>query len=429
MLGADGCLQWLVEIDAMFCIEFDALRIHVHKPFVWRRLRRARFEQILFRFVFQNVDGERLHAFCGRGIAHEIDENAASGGDFAMDGDVDDRGTAILEARGVERPLIAFQEDVRGHGRHVVEIVMEEEPLVGDAIGVRGEIIRNDLLICSGEIPAEFRGGEAELELREIVSGGSCLEGDAVGANLPMRPDGDFVKLSWTTGCENDVRRVEDGETVVWLPEIVFVETEQADDAFGAVLRLVRQQGDGGMAVEDGRSMALDFLQKAFEHVMGSLWACGCCALAWIMVGLVSDVCAEGIVGERDADSAEIEEGRSGAEGFDVGRVAMHHAALEKRFGEVHGAVRFAAENAELVVGLLVRTGIVGRAVAKTIDDDGDILHAELLQTEGAFEAGGPRANDDGVHGNQRAFERLAAGKRYGNGGSVHGEKKMVDVR
>ena len=173
--------------------------------------------------------------------------------------------------------------------------------------------------------------------------------------------------------------------------------------------------------VENSRSMPLDFLQQAFEHVVGSLWTSRGCALAWIMVGLVSDVCTIRIVREWDADSAEIEEGRSGAEGFDVGRVAVHHAALEKRFGEIHGAVRFAAENAELIVGLLVRTGIVGSAVAKAIYDDGDILHAELLQTQGAFEAGSPRAYDDSVQRNQRAFERLSAGKRYGNGGSVHG--------
>ena len=173
--------------------------------------------------------------------------------------------------------------------------------------------------------------------------------------------------------------------------------------------------------VENSCSMPLDFFQQTFEHVVGSLWAGGCCALARIMVGLVSDVCPEGIVRERDADSAEIEEGGSGAEGFDVGRVAMHHAALEKRFGEIHGAVRLAAENAELIVGLLVRTRIVGSAVAKAIYDDGDILHAELLQTQGAFEAGSSRAYDDGVQRNQRAFERLSAGKRYGNGGSVHG--------
>ena len=175
------------------------------------------------------------------------------------------------------------------------------------------------------------------------------------------------------------------------------------------------------MMVENDRSMPLDFLQQAFEHVVGSLWTGGCCALARIMVSLVSDVCPEGIVRERDADSAEIEEGGSGAEGFDVGRVAMHHAALEKRFGEIHGAVRFIAENAELVIGLFVRTRVVGSAVAKAIYDDGYVLHAELLQTQGAFEAGGPCAYDDGVQRNQRAFERLSAGKRYGNSGNVHG--------
>ena len=139
------------------------------------------------------------------------------------------------------------------------------------------------------------------------------------------------------------------------------------------------------MSVEDGGAMALDLLQKAFEHVVGSLRAGGCGALPRIVVGLVTDVCAEGIVREGDADAAEVEEGGSGAEGFDVGGVAVHHAALEERFGEVHGAVRFGAENAELVVGLLVRTGVVGRAVAKLVHDDGDVLHAELLQAEGAF--------------------------------------------
>ena len=64
------------------------------------------------------------------------------------------------------------------------------------------------------------------MEFREIVSGGSCLEGDAVGADLPMRPDRDFVKFSWTASCENDICRVEDGETVVWLPEILFIQVE-----------------------------------------------------------------------------------------------------------------------------------------------------------------------------------------------------------
>ena len=173
--------------------------------------------------------------------------------------------------------------------------------------------------------------------------------------------------------------------------------------------------------VKDGCSMPLDFFQQTFEHVVGSLWAGGCCALARIMVGLVADVCAERVMREWNADAAKIEEGRSGAEGFDVGRVAMHHAALEKRFGEIHGAVRFVAENAELVIGLFVRTRVVGSAVAKAIYDDGDILHAELLQTQGAFEAGGSCTYDDGVQRNQRAFERLSAGKRYGDCGCVHG--------
>ena len=191
-----------------------------------------------------------------------------------------------------------------------------------------------------------------------------------------MRPDGDFVKLSRSASCENDIRRVEDGETIVWLPEIFLVQTEQADDVLFAVWRLVRQQGDGGMAVENGSAVALNFLQKTFEHVVGGLRPGGCRTLARIMVGLVSDVCAEGIVWEWDADAAEIEEGGSGAEGFDVGGVAMHHAALEERFGKIHGTVRLGSEDAELVVGLLVRTGIVGCAVAEFIDDDGDILYA-----------------------------------------------------
>ncbi len=177
------------------------------------------------------------------------------------------------------------------------------------------------------------------------------------------------------------------------------------------------------MAVENGGAVSLDFLQQTFEHVVGSFWAGGCCALAWIVVGLVADIRAEGIVRKRDADAAEIEEGRSGAEGLDVGRVPMHHAALEERFGEIHGTVRLGSKDTELVVGLLVRTGIVGSAVAKAIYDDGDILHAELLQAERAFKAGGACADDDGVQRNQRAFERLSAGKRYGNSGGVHGLK------
>ena len=420
MLCTDGRLQRLVEIDAMFRVEFDALRIHVHKSFVWRCLCRARFQQILFRFVFQDVDGERLHVFGGRWIAHEINENAAAGGDFAMDGDVDDGGAAILEPCGVEWPLVSFQENVGGHGRHVVEIVMEEEAFVGDAVCIRREIVWNNLLVCSREIPTEFCGGEAELELCKIISGGSCFEGEAVGANLTMRPDGYFVKLARSASCENDIRRVEDGEAIVRLPEIFFIQAEQANDTLFAVRRLVCQQRYGGMSVKDGGAVTLNFFQEAFEHVMGGFRAGGCGALARIMVGLVSDVCAEGVVRERDADAAEIKEGRSGAEGFHIGCIAMHHAALEERFGEIHGAVWLVSENAELVVSLLVRAGIVGSAVAKAIYDDGNVFHAELLQTQGAFEPGGSRAYDDGVQRNQRAFERLSARKWYGNSGSVH---------
>ena len=43
MLCADGRLQRLMEVNAMFRIEFDTLRIHVHKSFVRRCLCRARF--------------------------------------------------------------------------------------------------------------------------------------------------------------------------------------------------------------------------------------------------------------------------------------------------------------------------------------------------------------------------------------------------
>ncbi len=56
-----------------------------------------------------------------------------------------------------------------------------------------------------------------------------------MGTDLSMRPDGNLVKFARAASCENNIRRVEDGETVVWLPEILLIQAKKADDALFAV--------------------------------------------------------------------------------------------------------------------------------------------------------------------------------------------------
>ena len=134
-------------------------------------------------------------------------------------------------------------------------------------------------------------------------------------------------------------------------------------------------------------------------HQAGGQRAAGGGALARVVVGLVADVLAEGVVGEGDAEIDQLVEAARAHGGLDERDVAVHGAAGEERFGHAADGVGFAPGEGELVVGLLVRAGVARRSHVHALGDDGDVLLSQRNERVGGVVPGASGAHDNGVEG------------------------------
>ncbi len=228
VLGADGDFEGLPEVDAVFGVEVDALLVHVLESSVGRVLGGSGALEVVLGLGEEGVEAEGLHVGCGGWVVGEVEEDASSGGDFVVDGDVDDGGAAVLGSGGVEGPLVSLEEDAGGEVRHVIEVVVEEVSAVGVSVGGGREVVGDDLLVGAGEVPAEGGGGESELEFGEVVGLCAEVECEGVRAGLSVWPDGDAVEFAGASGGEDDVSRVDEGESVSVAVVLFAVEADGA---------------------------------------------------------------------------------------------------------------------------------------------------------------------------------------------------------
>ncbi len=174
-----------------------------------------------------------------------------------------------------------------------------------------------------------------------------------MAAGLPGRVHAGGEKLAGAAGGQHYVVCREHSQATIRLVEALTVECQCADDA-AVVPFALGQQTDDFVAVEDRYLGVAAFLQRCGKHLHGGSGPGGGGALAGVMVGLIADMGAIAIAWELHAVFDQMEEGRCRSERLDVGDIAVAHAALEKRARHIHGAVEGVAEDAQLVVGLLI---------------------------------------------------------------------------
>ena len=142
------------EVDAVLSIERDGAGVHAQKPRDRRAGECAAPFQIVVRFggEFRRVEAGRFGA--------EIEEDAATSAERLLaHQQVDARG-AGFGLRGVERPLVALEEDhARSGGRISAEGGEQEVARVGDAVRRGGNEARQRLHVGSGNVPAELHRG------------------------------------------------------------------------------------------------------------------------------------------------------------------------------------------------------------------------------------------------------------------------------
>ena len=148
------------------------------------------------------------------------------------------------------------------------------------------------------------------------------------------------------------------------------------DDALAVALAL-GEKLDHGLLVDDLRRRARRALASRPSAMnFDGLGAGGCGPLVGVVVGLVADERAVGVVRERHADLDEVVEAAQGADALGQGVVAVAAAEGGEGLGEVLGGVGDAGARAHLVVGLLVGAAHAGGAQAEAAGDDEDVFLA-----------------------------------------------------
>ncbi|MCK7523919.1 MAG: hypothetical protein MZV64_43005 [Ignavibacteriales bacterium] len=127
------------------------------------------------------------------------------------------------------------------------------------------------------------------------------------------------------------------------------------------------------------------------------------------MIGAVAREPAEPIVGTARRAAPG---GRTPAPSASASHSAMSPCMLpppKRSLGQQAGRIGHPAVEGELVVGLLVRARVGGRAAAPALGDDGDIVLPEISEPDGRRERRGAGPDDDGVdaaHRDRRPGDR-----------------------
>ena len=290
MLGAEGDLQRLgVQIHTLITVKIDGRLVHMRQPLNRRAEAGTDAGQVLARLGQQGV----IAKLAARGVCAVIKIDFASFAGFQIHQNVDDR-AAVSNFTHIKRPLVAFQEQVAQHIVDIGEEVHQELPLV-TAVRRRGVDPRQHLHVGARDIPPRRNEGKPVLPFGQVFALCACFQRKAGGPILAEGIDAVGVHTSWAAGG----------------PDNVFASNQRK--AVGGVLRsrvqakqaanrtVVRQNFDDLGLVQHRHALGLHGSFQTFGHLLAGVGSHAGGAAARVVVGLVADVLAVAVAGERHA--------------------------------------------------------------------------------------------------------------------------------
>src|SRR5699024_5504963 len=130
---------------------------------------------------------------------------------------------------------------------------------------------------------------------------------------------------------------------------------------------------------------------------------------ARVVVGLVPDELAVAVLGERNTQVAQMQEGPGRDCRLCQCVVPVHGAAGEQGPGHLPDQVALVTGEGELVVGLLVRSGVAAGTGIDLVGDDHGVFLAEAGQALCCAIPGRAGPHDDGVPGDDGDVEAVGA--------------------
>ena len=384
VLGADGDFQGLgADVDAVVQVQLDGLGVHGGEALDGRALQGLGVFEVGMGLLAQAVEGE-----AGRVCPVVQEHPAPFHYGFDIDQDVD-QGRAADDLARIEGPLVALEED---HGIPLarrLEVGIEEFLLVV-AVPVGAYEARHHLHERARHVPAELDGGHAVLRLRQALGAGAGQERQTDAAGVHLGVHAGPVDPARAAGGEHHVL----GAVGFQVPGVV-----DGDGAGGALAAAAPdgQQRHHVAFLADFDVAALGLADQRPAHLARRIGADGGGALARVVIGLVADELAHGVLGKGHPHGYQVEEGPGRQAGLDQSQIAMHGAAGEVGVGHEAGRIGIGAAQREFVIGLLVTAGVDGGAHFEALGEDEDVLDALLVQLDGGVEPGGAAADDQGV--------------------------------
>ena len=403
MLRADRDLeQFSCQVDPWAALQVEIVGglVEPLQPLDRRRVRghigHPGAPQVVLGFGAESADVEVAAARVGA----EVEPDPASAQHrLAVDQQVD-QGRPVGRLAGVERPLVALQEDQRRLHGEVADRLGQELALAA-TVGVGADEPRHHLQVAARDVPAGGDRRQSELPLGQVLAGSPGAQRGAGRTPLAVRVDRIRVDARRAAGRVDHVGRPDQQEAGAGLGRGLLgglrglVHHQQADDS-GLAGRAVDHQVDDPAALHDRHPGRSDAVLQAFGHRFGRVGPDRGGSLARVVVGLVADELAVAIGGERHAYLDQVRKGAGRIGGLGERVVAVHRAAGEQRGGQVGDRVGGVAAEAQLVVGLLVGAGIAGRARPDLVGDHDQVGVPGRHQSVGGAIAGRTGADHDG---------------------------------
>ena len=112
------------------------------------------------------------------------------------------------------------------------------------------------------------------------------------------------------------------------------------------------------------------------------------------MVGLVADILAIAVPWERYTEFHQLQKALRGERGFTERDVSIDAASGKECFRHLAYTVRVTAGQRQLVIGLLITSGLPAGATDSVFGHQGDIMLSQLPQTIRSIETGSTTADD-----------------------------------
>ena len=335
-------------------------------------------------------------AVAGTRVLAEVHEHAPSPRNrLDVDEHVDQRRPMVADLPRVERPLIALEENRRREAPHGREELVEEVARVA-AILVRAEVARHHLLVRPGHVPPELHRRQPVLRLGEVDRPRARFESDPDRAVVARRIHGALIHAARPAHGEHDVLRVERSQPEAARIERARVECQNADDPAA-----VGYERHDLMSVEHRHTQAPRFIEQLLDHRLRSQRPDGTPARARRVVGDVPPISAELVVRERNARLDETVEGARGQIRLNQREIAVDGMTVVQLLRHRARRIRPAARDPPRVERLLVRAGVVRRAVVQFLGQHGDLaarlIGERALQRHRAPQSRRPSPDDHGV--------------------------------